>query len=32
VTGNKKHFAFMQRFDVSVLSPAEFIEQMRDED
>jgi putative PIN family toxin of toxin-antitoxin system len=26
VTGNRKHFGFLQRFDIPVLSPAEFIE------
>ncbi len=32
VTGNKKHFGFMRQFDIPVLSPAEFIEKIQDEE
>jgi len=31
VTGNRKHFGFMQRFNIPVLSPAEFIEKIQDD-
>jgi putative PIN family toxin of toxin-antitoxin system len=32
VTGNKKHFGFMERFGIPVLSPAEFIEKLPDKE
>ncbi|OGO75162.1 MAG: hypothetical protein A3K41_07940 [Chloroflexi bacterium RIFOXYD12_FULL_57_15] len=32
VTGNQKHFGFMRQFDIPVLSPAEFIEKIQDEE
>ena len=32
VTGNKKHFGFMERFGIPVVSPAEFIETINKEE
>jgi putative PIN family toxin of toxin-antitoxin system len=32
VTGNKKHYGFMRRFEIPFLSPAEFIEQFQEDE
>jgi putative PIN family toxin of toxin-antitoxin system len=32
VTGNRKHFGFMKHFNILVLSPAEFIEKIQNEE